>query len=58
MAYAWGHDPNGKEHAIKFWREEHPDQPDPDDEMLHAWFVAREREDILDEWRALINLRQ
>ena len=53
--YAWNHHPNGKEHAIKAWREEHPDQhdqPDPDDATLQAWFVAREREGMLDEWRA------
>ena len=51
--YAWSHRPNGKEHALEFWRLEHEGQPDPDDATLNQWFVDNERESMLEWWNDL-----
>jgi hypothetical protein len=40
-----------KEAVLVAWREQHPKQPDPDDDALHAWLAEEERKDFTEEWR-------
>ncbi len=50
--YAWTDKPYGKLTILTSWREEHPGQPDPDDDALQAWLVAMERQNFTEEWQA------
>ena len=43
--------PRRKETCLIAWREEHPGQPDPDDDELHRWLVEEERKDNKEWWR-------
>ena len=47
----WDHKPDGREHALEFWREEHPGKPDPSDDALHQWFADIERDCAIERWR-------
>jgi hypothetical protein len=35
---------------LKYWREDHPGQPDPDDAGMRQWLIETERKTLKEEW--------